>query len=91
MKPSAGSTTLAPPKNGMFTGYYNSGQTKSMCPWDSYGRGDFFQVQNLNNNAGFELVDGDCVQRIQNEILGCRAGGESVVSGWRFRAQVNGC
>lgn len=40
---------------GMFTGYYNPGQTKSMCPDpnDGYHAKVKIEVQNLNKNAGF--------------------------------------
>ncbi|KAK5168794.1 uncharacterized protein LTR77_006103 [Saxophila tyrrhenica] len=76
---------------GMFTGYYKPRQTKSMCPTDGEGKHLSFQVQNLNDHDGFDLKDEDCVTRLRNEILGCQEGGESSVSGWRFRAEPNGC
>lgn len=71
---------------GMFTGWYAPRQTKSMCP-RSGGKslGLLFEVQNLNTGAGFDLGDDDCYQRLTNEIFGCGNGGESTVSGWRFR------
>jgi len=63
-------------------------QNGGMFTVDGEGKNLFFQVQNLNNGAGFDLADGDCVQRLTNEIRGCQQGGESSVSGWRFRLVV---
>ncbi|KAK5137937.1 hypothetical protein LTR08_006706 [Meristemomyces frigidus] len=69
---------------GMFTGYYNSRQTKSMCP-KSGNLGLQFVVQNTNTAAGFDLGDDDCYNRLSNEIFGCEHGGASTVSGWYFK------
>ncbi|KAI0874931.1 hypothetical protein GGS24DRAFT_500273 [Hypoxylon argillaceum] len=46
-------------------------------------------VQNLNTGAGFDLADADCTLRLQNEINGCDRGGQSDVSGWRFKVDPN--
>jgi hypothetical protein len=72
---------------GMFTGYFAPGQTKKMCPKSQYGSkfGTNFEVQNLNNNAGFDLGDDDCYKRLVSEIDSCQYGGESSYSGWRFK------
>jgi hypothetical protein len=72
---------------GMFTGNYSPGQTKSMCPHSKYsGNANVkFEVQNQNNNAGFDLGDDDCVKRLHSEIDSCSWGGESSYSGWRFK------
>lgn len=69
---------------GMFTGNFNPRQTKSMCPRDG-GLGYLFEVQNLNDHQGFDLGNDDCYNRLNNEIFGCSQGGQSTVSGWRFR------
>jgi hypothetical protein len=69
---------------GMFTGNFNPGQTKSMCP-KSGSLGTLFEVQNQNPNQGFDLGDDDCVKRLYSEIDSCHWGGESSYSGWRFR------
>ncbi|KAK4631959.1 hypothetical protein CLAFUW4_02591 [Fulvia fulva] len=77
---------------GMFTGWYAARQTKSMCPRaSSNNMGLLFEVQNLNSNTGFDLGDDDCYNRLTNEIFGCGQGGESTVSGWRFRADPGAC
>jgi hypothetical protein len=72
---------------GMFTGYFNPGQTKTMCPSSKYPNNAKVkvEVQNQNNNAGFDLGDDDCVKRLYSEIDSCSWGGESSYSGWRFR------
>ncbi|KAI3391928.1 hypothetical protein diail_6630, partial [Diaporthe ilicicola] len=71
---------------GMFTGNFAPRQTKSMCPRSATrSLGLLFEVQNLNTNTGFDLGDDDCYNRLNNEIFGCGNGGESTVSGWRFR------
>ncbi|CAK1360622.1 hypothetical protein CB0940_06643 [Cercospora beticola] len=78
--------------NGMFTGYFQPRQTKSMCPRSgSRNLGLLFEVQNLNANAGFDLGDNDCYERLTNEIFGCGKGGESTVAGWRFKADPGAC
>jgi hypothetical protein len=71
----------------MFTGYYNPGQTKSMCPSSSNPNNAKvkIEVQNQNPNAGFDLGDDDCVKRLNSEVDSCSWGGESSYSGWRFR------
>ena len=73
--------------NGMFTGYFDPGQTKRMCPVSTIYPyiSEGFEVQNLNTRDGFDLDDTDCYNRLKNEILGCDQGGESIVAGWRFR------
>ncbi|KAF2208057.1 hypothetical protein CERZMDRAFT_91650 [Cercospora zeae-maydis SCOH1-5] len=75
---------------GMFTGYFAARQTKSMCP-RSGGKGLLFEVQNMNTNTGFDLGNDDCYNRLSNEIFGCVWGGQSEVSGWRFRADPGNC
>jgi hypothetical protein len=72
---------------GMFTGNFAPGQKKSMCPQTKYSGGMKvkFEVQNLNNNQGFDLGNDDCYNRLVSEINSCNWGGESTVSGWYFR------
>lgn len=70
--------------NGMFSGQFTPGQTKSMCPRDS-GLGLLFEVQNLWAGQYLDLNNDDCYTRLKNEIYGCNQGGESTVSNWRFR------
>ena len=50
-------------QGGMFTGFYDRLQSKEMCV-----EGNFFQVKNENANESFDLADGDCIQRLYNEI-----------------------
>lgn len=70
---------------GMFTGFYNPGQTKKMCVASKWGgQTNGFEVQNLNNNQGFDLGDNDCFDRLNSEI-NCLFGGTSTVAGWRFK------
>ncbi|KAK6223895.1 hypothetical protein LQW54_000039 [Pestalotiopsis sp. IQ-011] len=70
--------------NGMFTGGFNPLQTKWMCP-HSKDIGLLFEIQNLNNVGTYNLDDNECITRLSNEINGCSHGGESSISGWRFR------
>lgn len=71
---------------GMFTGWFAPGQTKKMCPASKWGgQTAGFEVQNLNNNQGFDLGDQDCFDRLWSEISNCLYGGTSTVAGWRFK------
>ena len=71
-------------EGGMFTGFFEPHQEKSMCP-SSRGLGLLFTIRNDNAQQGFDLGDDDCVTRLENEIYGCENGGESEVAGWFFR------
>jgi hypothetical protein len=42
-------------------------------------------VENLNNREGFDLGNDDCYNRLTDEIFACEHGGDSTISGWRFR------
>ncbi|KAK3956155.1 hypothetical protein QBC32DRAFT_331562 [Pseudoneurospora amorphoporcata] len=78
-------------QGGMFTGTYSKGQTKAMCP-RSNGLGLLFEVQNLTPNEGqSDLNNAECTVRLENEINGCDRGGQSTISGWRFRADPGAC
>lgn len=72
-------------KQGAFQGVFRAGEAKRACIQHSGTQKFEFMVQNLNNGASFDLGDADCVLRLQNEINGCARGGQSDVSGWRFR------
>ncbi|RYP45938.1 hypothetical protein DL768_007783 [Monosporascus sp. mg162] len=74
---------------GAFQGSFAPGQAKSACVQHSGTQKFEFFVQNLNPGASFDLADADCVWRLQNEINGCDRGGQSDISGWRFRADPN--
>ncbi|EKD12594.1 hypothetical protein MBM_09163 [Drepanopeziza brunnea f. sp. 'multigermtubi' MB_m1] len=69
---------------GMFTGFYQAHQLKSMCP-QSGRLGLLFIVENLNRESGFDLGDGDCEKELNRLIFECDLGGDSVVAGWHFR------
>ncbi|KAI9051866.1 hypothetical protein LZ554_004123 [Drepanopeziza brunnea f. sp. 'monogermtubi'] len=75
---------------GMFTGYYQARQLKSMCP-QSGRLGLLFIVENLNQGAGFDLGDTDCEVQLNKLIFECSRGGDSVVAGWHFRADPGAC
>ncbi|KAK9778465.1 putative Lipoprotein [Seiridium cardinale] len=70
---------------GAFQGFFSAGQAKSVCVQGTTTQKYDMSVQNLNTGAGFDLADGDCTLRLHNEINGCDRGGQSDVSGWRFR------
>lgn len=70
---------------GAFQGVYAPGEAKSACVQGTGTQKYDFMVQNLNTGASFDLADADCVWRLENEINGCDRGGQSDVSGWRFR------
>ena len=75
-------------KNGMFTGGFAPGQTKSMCPKSKHKfdrPNTLFQVQNQNTKESFDLNDDDCYNSLLSEIEKCHGGGESSYYGWRFR------
>ncbi|CVK96087.1 hypothetical protein LB506_009116 [Fusarium annulatum] len=74
---------------GMFSGQFRPGQTKSMCP-RSGQVGLVFEVQNQWDQT-LDLNNDDCYTRLKNEIYGCDRGGESTVSKWRFRADPGNC
>ncbi|KAG4273696.1 hypothetical protein FPRO04_09563 [Fusarium proliferatum] len=74
---------------GMFSGQFRPGQTKSMCP-RSVQVGLVFEVQNQWDQT-LDLNNDDCYTRLKNEIYGCDRGGESTVSKWRFRADPGNC
>lgn len=70
---------------GAFQGVFAPGEAKYACVQGTNTQKYEITVQNLNTGAAFDLGDGDCVLRLENEINGCDRGGESTVSGWRFR------
>lgn len=70
---------------GAFQGTFARGEAKYACVQGTNTQKYEITVQNLNNDAAFDLGDADCVLRLENEINGCDRGGESVVAGWRFR------
>lgn len=70
---------------GAFQGTFAPGEAKYACVQGTNTQKYEITVQNLNTGAAFDLGDGDCVLRLENEINGCDRGGESTVSGWRFR------
>lgn len=69
---------------GAFQGFFRPGEAKRACVQHSGTQKFEFLVQNLNSRDGFDLGDGDCVWRLQNEVNGCEKGGSSDISGWRF-------
>ncbi|KAH0039401.1 hypothetical protein KCU78_g1307, partial [Aureobasidium melanogenum] len=74
---------------GAFQGTFAPGEAKYACVQGTNTQKYEITVQNLNTGAAFDLGDGDCVLRLENEINGCDRGGESTVSGWRFRVDPN--
>ncbi|KAF3001702.1 hypothetical protein E8E14_000313 [Neopestalotiopsis sp. 37M] len=74
---------------GAFQGTFAPGEAKSACVQGSPTQRYDMVVQNLNTGASFDLADADCTLRLQNEINGCDHGGESDISGWRFRVDPN--
>ena len=50
-------------QNGMFTGNFEPGQTKAMCPSSKYSNLPKvkFEVQNQNTNQGFDLGEVEAV------------------------------
>lgn len=75
--------------NGFFAGTFGPGQTKRFCREQSLGKDgyqrNFFEITNLNGGASFDLGNTDCYNRMHDEVWGCGAGGESTISGWKFR------
>ncbi|KAG9663985.1 hypothetical protein KCV03_g10276, partial [Aureobasidium melanogenum] len=74
---------------GAFQGTFAPGEAKYACVQGTNTQKYEITVQNLNTGAAFDLGDGDCVLRLENEINGCDRGGESTVSDWRFRVDPN--
>lgn len=71
-------------KSGQIGGFFGAGQTKYFCLNLPNNKKGEFWVQN-KGSQGFNLNNDDCILRLNNEVLGCQYGGESVVSGWYFR------
>ncbi|KAJ3534192.1 hypothetical protein NM208_g7646 [Fusarium decemcellulare] len=69
---------------GAFQGEYLPGQIKHVCIQYSSTSQLVFEVQNQNSLETLSLNPKDCVLRLQNEIKGCKSGGESTIAGWRF-------
>jgi hypothetical protein len=70
---------------GAFQGYFGPGAAKTVCVQSTGTQKLNMLVQNLNTGAGFDLGDTDCTYRLQNEVNSCDRGGQSDVSGWRFK------
>jgi len=78
--------------NGMFTGTFKPGQTKSMCPRDSTGLNLLFEVQYVgSSSSNLDLSNVECSLRLANDIRGCGKGGQSTVNGWRYRLVPLSC
>ncbi|KAI0390464.1 hypothetical protein F5Y17DRAFT_461726 [Xylariaceae sp. FL0594] len=76
-------------QQGVFQGWFGPGAAKTVCVQVTGTQKIDMLVQNLNTGAGFDLGDADCTYRLQNEINGCDHGGQSDVSGWRFKVDPN--
>jgi hypothetical protein len=65
-------------------GYFTEGQTKYRClDLQGSAKAEFWVT--WMGSGDLALNSEDCKLRLGNEIIGCTAGGESVVADWYFR------
>lgn len=72
---------------GVFQHSFGPGADQAVCVNGPSGSNQHYDmlVENLNEQATLNLAAADCTLRLENEVNGCHKGGQTDVSGWRFR------
>lgn len=70
---------------GVSGSFSSTGETKYHCLNTGWDRIKFEFWVEWKGQGGTELDDGECKQRLKNEINGCQGGGQTTTAEWHFR------